>query len=263
MTTHFPIEQIQSGCGHCGVELPFEFSYAFQPIVDLRHRNIFGYEALVRGINGEGAMTILNQVNDNNRYAFDQACRTKAIQLASELKLDSILSINFLPNAVYQPEHCIQSTLRAAERFNFPVKKIMFEVTESEQVLDAKHLKKIFDYYQSQGFITAIDDFGSGYAGLNLLTNFIPHIMKLDMELVRHVNLDRVKRIINRNLIATCNQLGITVLAEGIETCEEAQFFRDLGVYLMQGYYFAQPGFESLPEVPQSTFDTVLDFCFI
>lgn len=263
MATHFPIEQIESGCLHCGAVLPFDFTFAFQPIVNLRRQEIFGYEALVRGVNGEGAESILCQVDDDNRYAFDQACRVKAIQLASELKLDKTLSINFLPNAVYQPEHCIQSTLKAAAACHFPVEKIMFEITESEEVVEARHLSKIFNYYQSQGFVTAIDDFGSGYAGLNLLTSFIPNIMKLDMELVRNVDKDRVKRIINRNLIATCNQLKVTVLAEGIETVEEAQFFKDLGVYLMQGYYFAKPGFQSLPEVSKSQFDPILDSSFI
>ena len=239
--------------------MPFDFTFAFQPIVNLRKQSIFGYEALVRGTNGEPAFSILDQVNDQNRYPFDQACRVTAIGLASKLKLDKMLSINFLPNAVYQPEHCIQSTLQAAAKYQFPIEKIMFEITESEQVVDAKHLTKIFNYYQSQGFVTAFDDFGSGYAGLNLLTNFIPNIMKLDMELVRDVDKSHVKRVINRNLIATCNQLKIVVLAEGIETVEEAQFFKDLGVYLMQGYYFAKPGFECLPEVSADKFEPILD----
>ena len=265
MSTNFPVEEIENiqiGCEHCRSLLPFNFSFAFQPIVNLRRQTIFGYEALVRGTNGEPALTILDQVNDDNRYAFDQACRVTAIQLASKLKLDKMISINFLPNAVYQPEHCIQSTLQAAEKYQFPIEKIMFEITESEQVVDPKHLTKIFKYYQSQGFVTAIDDFGSGYAGLNLLTKFIPNIMKLDMELVRDVDKDPVKQIINRNLIATCNQLKIAVLAEGIETLEEAQFYQDLGVYLMQGYYFAKPGFECLPEVSYDKYEPILDYGF-
>lgn len=254
-----PIEHVQSGCRQCSTRLPFEFTFAFQPIVNLHRQTIFGYEALVRGSQGESAFSILNQLTDQNRYAFDQACRVKAIQLASELKLDKMLSINFMPNAVYEPAHCIQSTLSAAEQYNFPIEQIMFEVTESEQVLDVEHLKKIFDYYQRQGFVTALDDFGSGYAGLNLLTKFIPNIMKLDMELVRNVGEDKVKAVINRNLISTCSQLNVTVLAEGIETVEEARFFKNLGVYLMQGYYFAKPGFERLPEVEASLFDPILD----
>lgn len=247
MTTIFPIEEIVSGCGKCYAELGFDFSFAFQPIVNFKSQSMFGYEALVRGPKQESAWSILSQVNDQNRYAFDQACRVKAIQLASELKLDTMLSINFLPNAVYEPAHCIQSTLRAAKQFGFPVERIMFEITESEQVQDVAHLTKIFDYYQKQGFTTALDDFGAGHAGLNTLASFVPNIMKIDMELVRDIDTNKTKQIIVTSLVDMCNKLGVTVLAEGVETQAEVDFFSQLDVALMQGYFFAKPGFESLP----------------
>ncbi|WP_029936000.1 EAL domain-containing protein [Thiomicrospira pelophila] len=247
MATIFPIEEILSGCGKCHAELGFEFTFAFQPIVNFKSQTIFGYEALVRGAEGESAWRILSQINDKNRYAFDQACRVKAIQLASKLKLDSMLSINFLPNAVYEPAHCIKSTLQAAKQFGFPIERIMFEITESEQVQDVAHLTKIFDYYQKQGFTTALDDFGAGHAGLNTLANFVPNIMKIDMELVRDVDSHKTKQIIVKSLVDLCKQLGVTVLAEGLETQAEVDFFSHLDVELMQGYYFAKPGFESLP----------------
>lgn len=247
MATYFPIEEILSGCGKCHAELGFDFTFAFQPIVDFKAQKLFGYEALVRGSQGESAWSILSQVNDQNRYAFDQACRVKAIQLASELKLDTMLSINFLPNAVYEPAHCIQSTLRAAKQFGFPIERIMFEITESEQVQDVAHLTKIFDYYQKQGFTTALDDFGAGHAGLNTLANFVPNIMKIDMELVRDIDTHKTKQIIVKSLVDMCHQLNVTVLAEGLETQAEVDFFNGLNVSLMQGYHFAKPGFECLP----------------
>lgn len=249
MATHFPVEEITTGCGKCHAELAFEFSFAFQPIVNLNTQSVFGYEALVRGINGESAWSVLSQVNDDNRYSFDQACRVKAIQLASQLKLDRMLSINFLPNAVYEPAHCIRSTLEAARRFNFPTERIMFEITESEQVADVQHMTKIFEYYQAQGFTTALDDFGAGHAGLNMLASFVPQIMKIDMELVRDIDKHKVKQIIVENLVKMCHQLNVTILAEGLETREEVEFFRNLGVVLMQGYYFAKPGYETLPKI--------------
>lgn len=245
MATAFP----QDGCKHCATPLDFEFTFAFQPIVDLKSQSIWGYEALVRGPQQESAWSILSQVNDDNRYAFDQACRVKAITLAAELGLDKILSINFLPNAVYEPAHCIRSTLEAARICGFPTEKIMFEITESELVHDAEHLTNIFNYYQQQGFITALDDFGAGHAGLNLLSKFIPNLMKIDMQLVRDIDSNPTKQIIARGLTGICKELGITILAEGIETAAEAEFYQQLGVDLMQGYYFARPGFECLPEV--------------
>lgn len=239
-------------CKRCRSVIPFDFSYAFQPIVDISKQEIFGYEALVRGINNEPAGSILSQVNDQNRYAFDQICRQKAIRIAAELGLDKMLSINFLPNAVYEPEHCIQSTLAAASEVGFPIEQIMFEVTESEQVLDRKHLTNIFQYYHSKGFTVALDDFGAGHAGLNMLSSFVPEILKIDMELVRNADHDKVKQVITRHLIQMCRELSVTVLAEGVETLEEYRYFRDLGVELFQGYLFAKPEFESLPTFDDS-----------
>lgn len=239
----------EDGCKQCATPLDFDFTFAFQPIVSLKQQSIWGYEALVRGTQQESAWSILSQVNDENRYAFDQACRVKAITLASQLGLNQVLSINFLPNAVYEPAHCIRSTLKAANACGFPIDKIMFEITESEQVHNAEHLTNIFHHYEEQGFITALDDFGAGHAGLNLLSKFIPNLMKIDMQLVRDIDTNPTKQVIARGLIGICKELGIKVLAEGVETSAEAQFYQELDVDLMQGYYFAKPGFECLPEV--------------
>lgn len=249
MDTVFQIEQIEQGCSKCGTFKEVDFTFAYQPLVDVRDQEIFGYEALVRDKETKTAKAVLDKVTAENRYAFDQTCRVKAISIAKQLGLDKILSINFLPNAVYEPEHCIQSTIRAAEQAGFPLDKIMFEVTESEKVYDTKHLKKIFDYYQSKGFVTALDDFGAGHAGLNMLINFVPSIIKLDIELVRDIDKDKIKQIVVNTTLEMAKQLEIVVLAEGVETLEEAQFFASKGVYLMQGYLFAKPGYESLPDV--------------
>ena len=249
MSTQFPEEISSIGCGFCYVPLEFDFSFAFQPIIDLNAKEIFGYEALVRGPKGESAYSVLEKVNDENRYAFDQACRVKAIRLATRLKLDKVLSINFLPNAVYEPAHCIRSTLAAAKETGFPIENLMFEIVESEQVYNRQHLTNIFKSYEKQGFITAIDDFGAGHAGLNLLADFLPSVLKIDMDLIRDIDKNPTKQIIVRHLVAMCKELSVRVLAEGLETIEEVEFFRLLGVSLMQGYYFAKPGFEELPEV--------------
>lgn len=257
MSTIFNIEEVKSGCGSCESKLDFEFTFAFQPIVDIKHKQIFGHEALVRDPVTNSAGDVLAKVNDGNRYAFDQACRKKAIFLASQLKLDKVLSINFLPNAVYQPEHCIKSTLKAARQANFPIDQIMFEITEVEEVYDKAHLKKIFEYYQSQGFITALDDFGSGYAGLNMLSSILPKILKIDMELVQKIDTNQNNRIIVSSVIDMCQKLGITVLAEGVETEIEAEFFAERGVYLLQGYYFAKPRTGHLASVDQSLLDSL------
>lgn len=239
------------GCMECasGAGLSFDFTMAFQPIVNIANQTIFAYEALVRGLNQEPAAQIFDQINDTNRYRFDQSCRTKAIKLAAELGMQSFLSINFLPNAVYSPELCIRTTLDAAETFGFPIEKIIFEITEGEKIEDKTHVREIVECYKAKGFKTAIDDFGAGYSGLNLLAEIQTDIIKLDMALIRHVDCDRIRQAIVKGIVQVCKELSITIIAEGVETYEELRTLEDFGIELFQGYYFAKPGFQCLPEV--------------
>lgn len=245
-----PTKSDTKACGHCAKkeELPFEFTMAFQPIVNIKTNTLFGYEALVRGMNNESAFSIIEQVNNDNRYLFDQQCRIKAISLAAKLNLKAMLSINFLPNAVYEPQRCLRTTLQAAKKYHFPTEQIIFEFTEVEKIEDTEHVKRIVEYYSSLGFITAIDDFGAGYAGLNLLADFQTNIIKFDMTLIRNVHLSKARQSIIKNCLSICEDLNITALAEGIETIEEFEWLKQAGVELMQGYLIAKPGFECLPE---------------
>lgn len=238
-------------CSNCANldDLGFDFTMAFQPIVNVKTASIYGYEALVRGLDNQSAYSVISQVNEHNRYLFDQLCRVKAIALAAKLGIDSVLSINFLPNAIYKPERCIRTTLDAAKQYNFPTERILFEFTEVEKIEDTDHIKKVVAYYQSLGFKTATDDFGSGYSGLNLLADFQTDIVKFDMDLIRDISTHETRQVIIRHCVAMLNELGVTPLAEGVETAEEAQWLKEAGIELLQGYYFAKPGFESLPEV--------------
>ena len=240
------------GCRACVEDsaLDFDFTMAFQPIIDLQNREIFAQEALVRGLNGESAGEIISKVNDGNLYKFDQMCRVKAVRLAAKLKINSFLSINFLPNAVYRPENCIRTTIKAATENNFPLDKIIFEITEVEKVSDNSHLKNIVTEYQRQGFKTAIDDFGAGYSGLNLLTVFL----KLDMELIRDIDTSFIKQTIVKGILHVADDLGIQIIAEGIETKNELDTLQDFGINFVQGFYFAKPSFESLAELAPDTF---------
>ncbi|MBS3896735.1 EAL domain-containing protein [Silanimonas sp.] len=222
---------------------------AFQPIVNVEDNTVFAYEALVRGPAGESAASIFAQVNDSNRYRFDQTCRCTAIELASRLGMSTALSINFLPNAVYRPELCIRTTLEAAETFGFPIERIIFEITEGEKIEDQRHLRNIVDYYRSSGFRTAIDDFGAGYSGLNLLAEIGADIIKIDLALVRDIHKHAAKKAIVRGICSVAADLGTTVIAEGIEQSEELAVLRELGIRLFQGYLLARPAFEALPAI--------------
>ncbi len=245
------VRQSCVGC-HEGAAAPFPFSHAFQPIVDIGTGEVFAYEALVRGVAGEGAGTILSQVNEHNAYSFDQASRRSAIELACRLGLldsGARLSINFMPGAMYEPSACIRTSLAAAGRAGLPASRIIFEVLEQERVDDGGKLREIFRVYRQHGLVNALDDFGAGYAGLVLLADLRPEVLKLDMALTRDIDGSAVKRTIVGGMVGICRELGITLVAEGIETDAELAVMRALGITLVQGYRLAKPAFEAL-EVP-------------
>ena len=232
----------------CGAGLDFSFTFAFQPIVDSDTRAVYAYEALIRGLGGEGAWSILSKVNEKNRYSFDQICRVKAVKLAAKLKMQSLLSINFLPNAVYEAETCIRTTLAAAKTYNFDTRKIIFEFIEDEAFKSVDHLVDIIKAYKKMGFQTALDDFGSGYSRYDLIIACPPDILKLDMTLIRDIHKNPNKQAVVTGILFMMKQIGGKVLAEGVETEEEYFWLRSQGISLFQGYLFAKPGFETLPE---------------
>ncbi len=239
-------------CKACqqGVKQPFAFSMAFQPIVDTEARRVFAYEALVRGVNDESAYSILSQLTPESRYAFDQNCRVVAITLASKLGLietGARLSINFMPGAVYSPAACIQLTLKTAKLVGFPLDRLIFEITEGEEVVDRTHLRSIIEEYRRQGFAVAVDDFGAGYSGMNLLADLPTDIIKLDMDLTRNLQERPAAIAVVRAMVGLAKSLGSRLIAEGVETREEYRALRGCGVELMQGYLLAKPMFEGLP----------------
>src|SRR6195952_4645791 len=244
---------MKRGCQGCrdGEALPFTFTMAFHPIVDVSRSVVWGYEALVRGTEGQGAGQILGMVDEASRYKFDQACRVKAIELAGSLFQDdeTRLSINFMPNAVYEPAACIRATLEAARRVGFAHRQIMFEFTENERMTDVAHVQRIIAEYRKHGFATALDDFGAGYAGLNLLASFQPDYIKLDMELIRGIATTPARQTIVAGVIMMARQLGVAVIAEGVETEAELTALRAAGIQLFQGYLFAKPAVATLPAV--------------
>ena len=243
-----------ASCSACknGIDLPFSFTMAFQPIVDLARRRVWGYEALVRGPEGQSADWVLSQVTDENRYAFDQSCRVKAIELAAGLFQkdgSEILSINFMPKAVYVPATCIRTTIQAAERTGFPLHRIMFEFIEDEEFGDTSHIKAILADYSKRGLKTALDDFGAGYSGLALLTEFQTDFIKIDKALTRALDQSPARQAIVRGVTTMAKMLDITLIAEGIETVAEMRTIDAMGIRLQQGYLFARPELEVLPDV--------------
>ncbi len=237
----------RQGCKGCqsAPALP-PFTMAFQPIVDLQSQSIDSYEALVRGPDGEGAGTILSQVNEHNRYAFDQACRVRAIELAARLGMTRQLNINFLPNAVYEPRACIRATLEAAARTGFDPHRLTFEIVETEDIADTPHLLNIIAEYRRQGFKIALDDFATGYSGLTRLAELRPDIVKLDRALIQDCDQDSTRLAIIRSMVTLAAEIGVKIVVEGVERAAEVAAAHAVGVRYMQGFYFARPAFESV-----------------
>ncbi len=244
----FPASIKQQTCQDClsGQSLGFDIKMAFQPILDWQAQSIFAYEALVRGPEGQGAGWVFERINKSNRYYFDQACRVKAIETAARLGCSTYLNINFMPNAVYNPETCIKATLEASDLYGFCKEKIIFEVVETEEIPDKEHLTRIFQSYARHGFLTAIDDYGAGFANLEWLQRLKPNILKLDMALIRDIDQNPAKQAIVRDTMAQCELQGTRVLAEGIESAAELAWLVSAGVRYLQGYYFAKPALEQL-----------------
>lgn len=227
-------------CTDTGRDFPFKF--AFQPVVNVVDRTVYSHEALIRGPKGEPAGVVLNQMMGNDVHWFDQQARAGAIRAAKAMQLQTRLNINFLPNSIYNPATCLSETLKAADECGFPQNLLVFEVTEAEPINQPDKIKEVFDYYKEKGFLTAIDDFGSGYAGLNLLAEFVPHIIKIDMELIRNIHTNPIRQSIVKSLSATARDIGIEIIAEGIESVDELSFLHgEVGIHLFQGYYFARP----------------------
>ncbi len=234
-------------CGACQLVQPiFPFTMAFQPIVDILEQRIISHEALVRGPSGESAMSMLSQVTPENRYAFDQACRVKAIDLAARLRLDCDLNINFLPNAIYEPKACIRATLDAAKHNQFPLDRLIFEFTENEEVADTQHIRNIIEEYRRHGFKIALDDFGIGYSHLARLIAIKPDLIKIDRELVKDCDQDMMRQAVLASMISLGKETGIRIVAEGVERIEEVETLHALGCRYIQGFYFAKPIFEGL-----------------
>lgn len=239
-------------CRGCRTSPPLSIAItmAFQPIVDIRTSRVFAYEALVRGVEGQSAGEVLSSIEPDMIYKFDQACRVKAIELAGRLfspSDDTKLSINFMPNAVYEPDACIRASLAAARRVCFDPGRLMFEFTEDERMRDVSHVRHIIETYRARGFTTAIDDFGAGYAGLGLLADLHPDMLKLDMALVRGIDGSVARQTIVAGVVRIAEALHVRVIAEGIETEAELHTLKEVGVHLCQGYLLGRPTVEGLP----------------
>lgn len=219
-------------------------SSVYQPVIDLNEGRIIGYEALSRVVGGhfENVDAMFRAAERSDAlWKLERLCRERALAGVSEMPRDLLLFMNVEPESIYDPQFRSDRTLKLLERAHITPDRVVLEVTEHSAVHDFTAFRQTLGYFRSKGFRLAIDDMGSAYAGLQAVAEIQPDFLKVDMSLVRDLNLN----ILKRELIATMQRfsgsVGIQLIAEGIEKPEELKTLRDIGVCIGQGYLFARP----------------------
>lgn len=223
---------------------------AYQPIVSVQDgtAHVQAYEFLSRAIGTEGEIIppykMFEAARVRNRlFALDRVCRIQAVRNAGNVT-DKMVFVNFIPTAIYTPEHCLQTTLAEARATGIDPSMIVFEVVETEEVDSIEHLENILLYYRKHGFRYALDDVGAGYSTIEKVERLKPDFVKLDMHYVQGVAEDPAKQEVALALINSARLVGARTLAEGVETEEDWRWLIEAGYELFQGYLFGKPEFE-------------------
>lgn len=226
----------------------------FQPIVEVATGQIYAYEALSRGIQTDGEIippADLFQMARNMDLIFylDRLCRETIIAQTFKKGITKKVFINFNPNAIYDPEKCLRSTIAEIHKYALREDQFVFEVIESEHVGDYGHLKTILDFYRNKGYEVALDDLGCGYNTLGTLEALYPNYLKIAREVIQNIHQNRINQERLRQYILAAKEKGIKVIAEGVEQEEEFFYVTQMGVDFVQGFYLARPAEIPVQEV--------------
>ena len=220
----------------------------YQPIFWAGTLALWGYECLMRGRAPDGGLmgapTLLVWARlEHLAFMLDRTAREAHLRAAgrADVMSGAHFLVNFLPTAIYRPDFCLATTMRAARESGLEPDRVVFEVVETERMSDGERLRSILSYYREKGFKVALDDVGSGWSGLALLGDLNPDLIKIDRELVAKANGSPFHRDICAALARLGHQNGTLVLAEGVETEEEWRLMEELGANLFQGYLFGRP----------------------
>lgn len=211
-----------------------ELRVRFQPIIDVWKRKRIGYEATMRGNRGEGAVEMLAQAKQSGRtMELDLQARSVAVREGlSLLGQDQRLFLNIAPETLQNRLHDYLKDI--------PLDCIVLEITEQAPVRDLERLRESLAVYCERGLILALDDFGRGFSNLELFTRWPIHYLKLDKSFARTLQGPRTAETV-KGLARMCQDAGIGMIVEGVETEEQRERLLDLGVRYMQGFYFGVP----------------------
>jgi EAL domain-containing protein (putative c-di-GMP-specific phosphodiesterase class I) len=217
----------------------------YQPIVQMRDRMVVAYEALSRGARGSGLERADALFGAAERHGLlvelDRLCRSRGLLSAGRLPSHSRLFVNTLPTTIRDPQFRGKPLIDFLERANLAPRRIVVEITEKLVIQNYGLFLETMAYFTDLGMSFAVDDVGAGYSGLEAIARLRPAYLKIDMGLVRDVHVSVVNREMVRAITSLGHAIGAQVLAEGIESEDEAAVLLELGVDLGQGFLFGRP----------------------
>lgn len=234
-------------------------SFAFQPIVDPFMQQVVSWEALVRTPSGESPEIYFENLPRDVVYESDLKSKQVALSMASALGLQGqTLSINLLPMTLVNVPNAVDFLLNAIEANGFVPEQIVVEFTESEAISRFDDFTSAVRQLKSAGISVAIDHFGAGFAGLQLLAQFQPDRIKINRDLIANVHKSGPRQAIIQAIIQCCISLEIQVCAVGVELAEEWMWLESAGISQFQGHLFASPRQGAVPAIawPEKKFDS-------
>ncbi len=241
-SAHFELERVarKRGLALQDIILTHDLSTVYEPIVELADHTVIGYEALTRGPAGSGLespQTLFSVAYRSQlEYELDSLCRRLALQNAQGIEPARKLFLNILPNSIHDPDFSEMRIRVLLERIGLAPKDLVLEISEREAISNFQIFRDAIDHFSSLGFGIALDDIGSGYSSLEAALELSPDYLKIDMSLVRGIDDNPPKQELLRGLQGLAEKLMADVIAEGIETEEELEAIRALGIRYGQGY---------------------------
>ncbi|CZW52310.1 Blue light-and temperature-regulated antirepressor YcgF [Enterobacter hormaechei] len=224
--------------------------FALQPIVEPSEGKISSLEALIRGNDGGSPEHFFRSLDRELIYEVDLQTKAWTFALAQKLGIGSHkLAVNLLPMSLVNVPGAVEFLVTQIKKHNLQPEQVIIEVTENEMISGFNQFNSAIKQLRAEGVGLAIDDFGSGYAGLSLLTRFQPDKLKIDREIVSDIHLSGPKQAIVKSIISCCTDLEITLVAEGIEKIEEWCWLEYAGIRRFQGFLFARPQLNGVGDI--------------
>lgn len=222
------------------------FTSHMQPIIDLQQGTIYGYEFVLRP-DSQGPdfrpYELFQAARSSGLHSFlDRQARISGIRTSAQFLPKGMKRfINFLPSSIYNPAYCLTHTFAAIKQYDLDPADFVFEVVETEKIVDIAHLQHIFKAYKDHGVQVALDDVGSGFSTVEVLSALKPDFVKIDRGLIDHCDQDPAKQEAICHIRDISHSIGAKVLAEGMERAEELSLCRELGLTYAQGYFIGKP----------------------